>query len=337
MTSFERLADLAQVSCESATQCQYVLVTAAHNEEAFIEGTIRAVCSQELLPRRWVIVDDASTDQTATIVRDYARNHPFIQLFQLSAHHAPDFGAQVRAINAGLESLQQSNVDFDFIGNVDADITFGASYFRELFEKFKAIPDLGLAGGWLYENNGVRFMPRAGNRITSVPHGVQCFRRVCFEAIGGYVPLRYGAPDWCAEISARMNGWRVESFPDLAVFHHRRTGSVSGQLRYLYRAGLAAYSLGSHPAFELAKCVGRLHRRPFIVGGLSRLAGFGAGYLRKERRQVSEELVRFLRQEQTQRLFGTLRTVLELAPNRKAATEQNGTRSSSASRDQTTV
>ena len=316
---------------------RYVLVTAAHNEASFIERTILAVCAQELRPTKWVIVNDGSTDDTAKIIQGYAQQFDFIQLLQLSSQHAPDFGAQVRAINAGVDLLQRSDVEFDFIGNVDSDIAFEAPYFRELFRKFESTPSLGLAGGWLYENDGVKLSPRRGNRTTSVPHGVQCFRRECFQAIGGYVPLRYGAPDWCSEISARMNGWRVESFPDLQVVHHRPTGSVSGSWRYLYRAGLAAYSLGSHPAFELARCIARLHCRPYLVGALSRLAGFGAGYLRKEQRQVSEEIVRFLRREQTQRLRAKLPVLVGLTPKGNAAAERNRTKRPSVSSNQTRI
>jgi poly-beta-1,6-N-acetyl-D-glucosamine synthase len=311
--------DAGQVSCESAATWRYVLVTAAHNEEGFIEKTLAAVCAQEVQPEMWVIVDDGSTDNTAKIVRECAQENRFIQLLQLSKKHAPDFGAQVLAINAGFELVLKSKVEFDFIGNVDSDIAFDASYFRELVRKFEAEPGLGLAGGWLYEEEGMKFRPRKGNRASSVPHGIQLFRRECFDAIGGYIPLRYGAPDWCAEISARMHGWRVESFPDVHALHHRATGSVSGRVRYLYRAGLAAYALGSHPAFEIAKCVASLHRRPYLAGALSRLAGFGAGYWRREQRQVPEEFVRYLRREQAQSVRTRLAALLGMTRDANAA------------------
>jgi biofilm PGA synthesis N-glycosyltransferase PgaC len=303
------------MNCESTSSPRYVLVTAAHNEEAFIEKTILSVSAQRVPPKKWVIVDDGSTDNTARIVREYVRKYSFIQLLELSEHHAPDFGAQVHAINAGCDLLQRSDIEFDFIGNVDSDISFERSYFCELFSKFEAYATLGLAGGWLYENDGAEFKPRKGNRSTSVPHGIQLFRRACFQAIGGYVPLRYGAPDWCAEISARMNGWRVESFPDLHVVHHRPTGNVSGRLRYLYRSGLAAFSLGSHPVFEVGKCIVRLHHRPYLFGALSRLAGFAVGCWREEERQVSPELVRSLRREQTRTLRAAFLAPLTLAPS----------------------
>ena len=49
----------------------YVLITPARNEAAFIEKTIESVIQQTVLPTKWVIVDDGSTDNTAAIVSRY--------------------------------------------------------------------------------------------------------------------------------------------------------------------------------------------------------------------------------------------------------------------------
>jgi glycosyltransferase involved in cell wall biosynthesis len=47
----------------------YVLITPARNEVAFIELTIRSVVGQTLLPLKWVIVSDGSTDGSDGIVK----------------------------------------------------------------------------------------------------------------------------------------------------------------------------------------------------------------------------------------------------------------------------
>ena len=287
---------------------RYVLVTAAHNEEAFIETTILSIVLQTLPPAEWVIVDDASTDRTAEIVRIYACEHSFIHLLRLPGGHPPDFAAQVHAINAGLNLLKATA--YEFVGNVDADISFVPSYFERLLEKFRGNVNLGLAGGFLQEKEGARFKLRSGNTSGSVPHGIQFFRRECFQAVQGYAPFKYGAPDWHAEVCARMKGWHVRAFPDLKAFHHRSTGSVSGLVNYFYRSGLSAYSLGSDPLFEILKSLHRFKERPRIVGGLARLAGFATGYLQGEQREASHQFMEFLRQEQRERLFLVFRNAL---------------------------
>ena len=51
----------------------YVLITPARNEEAFIEKTIESVINQTVLPAKWVIVNDGSTDTTGTIAHSMPR------------------------------------------------------------------------------------------------------------------------------------------------------------------------------------------------------------------------------------------------------------------------
>ena len=46
----------------------YVIMTPAHNEEAFIEKTLDSMIRQTVKPLRWVIVNDGSTDRTGEIL-----------------------------------------------------------------------------------------------------------------------------------------------------------------------------------------------------------------------------------------------------------------------------
>jgi glycosyltransferase involved in cell wall biosynthesis len=280
----------------------YVLVTAAYNERTLIEQTIISILSQTVRPGNWIIVSDGSTDGTDDLVRRYSAEYDFIQLCRISEDHPRNFTAQVNAINRGLALLKKT--DCGFIGNMDADITLEPDYFSRLLDKFGQEPRLGLGGGAICERSREgSFKPRRGNSINSVAHACQLFRRECFNAIGGaYLPLPHGGPDAHAEIVARMKHWRVASFPDLRVFHHRRTGSVGGILRGLFRQGKMDYSLGALPLFEFVKLVRRIWFRPYLIGSLTRLAGFLDSYWRCEERAVPKEVVSYCRSEQRQRL-----------------------------------
>ena len=57
----------------------YVLLTSARNEEAHIEKTIKSVITQTVLPKKWVIVSDDSSDRTDEIVTNYADKYGFIK------------------------------------------------------------------------------------------------------------------------------------------------------------------------------------------------------------------------------------------------------------------
>lgn len=284
----------------------YVLVTAAYNEEKFIAQTIDSVTSQTVLPQKWIIVSDGSTDKTDEIVRAYVEKYAFIKLYRITEEHPRNFAAQVNAINAGYALLK--NVEFDFVANLDADISFDPSYYEALLGKFEANPKLGLAGGFVYEDHGKGFQPRRTNSTQSVAHATQMFRRLCFESIGGYLPLRYGGPDWVAEVMVRQQGWSAQAFPELVVHHYRPGGSTEGFVRGWYRQGLMDYSLGSVPLFEIAKCVRRIPEHPFVVGALTRLAAFGLSYVARAPRLVSPEFMRYLREEQRQRLRAIIRS-----------------------------
>jgi glycosyltransferase involved in cell wall biosynthesis len=282
----------------------YVLVTAAHNEEGFIENTIGAVTSQKLLPKRWVIVSDASSDGTDEIVKKHAGRFEFIQLLRVGERHDHDFGSKVRALNAGLAKLK--NDDYEFLGILDADVSFEPSYFANLLAKFDRDLRLGLAGGSIHEQRNGVFRARLENRARSVAGAVQLFRRECHEAVGDFLPLKYGGEDWFAEVMARMNGWGVEAFPELTVFHHKPTGAGAPGLRHWYRQGLMDFTLGSDPLFEVLKCLHRLHGRPYLLGALCRFSGFVWPYCRRDKRPVPREFIEYLRSEQKERIRDSL-------------------------------
>jgi len=278
----------------------YVLITPARNEEAYIEKVIQSVTCQTIPPEKWIIVSDGSTDRTDEIVNKYVEKYDFIKLLSIKGDAQRNFGSKVRAFNTGYEQLK--HIEYEFIGNLDADISFVPDYYERILNKFQQNPKLGLAGGFIYEEYNDKFKSRLFNSVRSVPHAIQFFRGECYELIGGFIPLRYGGVDWCAEVMVRMKGWQVESFPEIKVFHHRHTGTSDGKLRGIFREGIRAYSVGSHPLFEIFKCLSRFKGKPYLVYGLFRTAGFIWGYFRREKRMVSDEFVKHIRREQMQRL-----------------------------------
>jgi biofilm PGA synthesis N-glycosyltransferase PgaC len=281
---------------------RYVLVTAAYNEERFIEPLLESVMSQTLLPLQWIIVSDGSIDNTDRIVGTWAARYPIIRLCRITEDHPRNFVAQVHAINRALSLLK--NLDYEFIGNLDADITLTPDYFERLIDRFISHRKLGLAGGVIYEQIGAGgFGPRRVFTVTSVAHACQFFRRSVFEAIGGaYRPLPYGGPDTYAEVSVRRAGSEVVTFEDLPVFHHRPTNGAEGALRGCYRQGKMDFSLGNLPAFEVFKLLRRAPDRPYVLGSLARLGGFVGCYLHGEERAVEPEFISYLRHEQRRRL-----------------------------------
>ena len=279
----------------------YVLVTAARNEERLIEKTIRSVVSQTILPKKWVIISDGSTDRTDEIVEGWAREHESIVFLRRSDTSGErSFGSKARSFGLGYEYLKASA--FDYIGNLDADVSFAPDYCEQMLQHFSANARLGVSGGIIHELIDRTFVPQRIN-LNSVAGAVQMFRRDCYEQIGGYVPLRFGGIDSAAEITARMHGWQVQTFPELEVLHHRRVASGGGRfVTTQWRHGLRHYSLGYHPLFEMMRNIDRGRDRPYVVASVLMTAGYLWGFISGRKRELPNDVVRYLQTEQMERL-----------------------------------
>jgi biofilm PGA synthesis N-glycosyltransferase PgaC len=292
----------------------YVLVTPARNEARFIEMTIKSVANQTVLPLRWVIVSDGSTDGTDDIVAKYATQHAWIELVRLPEHTQRSFSSKVAAFRSGYSRL--AGMKFDVIGNLDGDVSFDEGYLAFLIGKFSDNSRLGVAGTPYREDN-----PIHDERFKSPDHvsgACQMFRRECFEQIGGYQPSPCGGIDLIALLAAQAKGWETKRFDDRTCLHHRNVGSGdhSGVYSRLLNRGKKDYLLGSHPAFEIFRCVNQMKTSPFVIGGALMLVGYFWAMLLRMERSMPVELIEIRRGDQMGRLKKVLRHALRIESGR---------------------
>jgi biofilm PGA synthesis N-glycosyltransferase PgaC len=286
----------------------YVLITPARNEESLIEKTIQSVIAQTVLPRKWIIVSDGSTDRTEEIVNKYVSLYSWIDLVRMPDQRDRSFAAKVGCFNAAYEKIKGSQ--FDVIGNLDADISFETDYIEYLLNKFATQPDLGVAGTPFIEGE-YNSTEDSFEGEKHVAGGCQMFRRECFLDIDGYKPIKEGI-DWVAVTTARMKGWRTQSFPDKYFIHHRKMGTgESNQVSSLFRYGTKDYTLGAHPLWVMIKTLYRLKKNPYIIGSIVHATGYLWAVLRIKR-PISDELVAFNQKEQMQKLKMIIKMILHL-------------------------
>jgi len=279
---------------------KYVLITPARNEEAFIEKTLSSVCSQTVLPERWVVVDDGSTDRTADIVSDYAERFPWIELVRRPQRAERHFAGKALAFHAGFERLKF--IDFDIVGNIDADVSFEPDHFEFLLRKFRERPRLGVAGTAMRESHFVALTDSFYHE-QDVAGNCQLFRLACFKDIGGYTPNKLGGIDWIAVRMARLKGWETRAFPEKLFYHYRPMGTAEGGiLKARFNYGRKDYFLGNHPVWQILRVTYQLFKWPYVIGGLALLAGYLYALVTRMQRPVTPELLRFHRQEQLARL-----------------------------------
>jgi len=282
---------------------EYVLITPAHNEEDLIELVIRSVISQTILPKKWVIVDDASTDGTGKIIRKYEARCDFIMYHRLQKLNTESrYERRAYAFLGGYEQIK--TLSYNFIAGLDADISLEPKYYECILEEFNKNPRLGIASGVYVDMIGNQ-LQKVQIDMNHTPGAMQMFRRQCYEQIGGYIPQKYGGDDSCAEIMARMKGWETRSFSQYEVVHYRPVGTSDGKsvLQARFNQGLTEYAVATHPLFMLAKSLRRAFlEKPYFMASLARLVGFIYGYGLREERKISPEVIRYVRKEQIRRL-----------------------------------
>jgi glycosyltransferase involved in cell wall biosynthesis len=287
---------------------KYVLITPARNEQAFVAKTIESVVAQTLLPERWVIVDDGSTDRTVPIVESYLPRYPWIELVRRDHRADRSFAGKAHAVNAGLERLK--SIPYEIVGNLDADVSFEPDYMDFIMRRFAEDPSLGVAGTPFTEQDGYDSARDSFEGENYVAGPFQLFRSRCFQEVGGYVPNQAGGLDWIAVMTARMKGWQVHAFAEKRFHHHRSLGTAErSKLAALFSYGEKDYYLGGSPVWQLFRVAYRIAKPPILTGGLALLAGYAWAALRRTKRAVSPELMRFHRRDQMRKLRTILRSL----------------------------
>ncbi|MGB6387205.1 MAG: glycosyltransferase family 2 protein [Terriglobales bacterium] len=297
----------------------YVLITPARNEAKFIELTLQSVIAQTVLPAKWVIVSDGSTDGTDDIVKKYSAEHPWIELLRMPERKERHFAGKVLAFNAGYARVK--DVSYKVLVSLDGDVSFDENYFAFLLGKLADDRALGLVGTPFRDSQNETY----DYRFVSIEHvsgACQVFRRECFEEIGGYVPVKGGGIDHIAVITARMKGWKTRAFPEKACIHHRDMGTAQrGSVMARFKFGMQDHALGGHPLWEFFRMFYQMTNRPFVFGGLMVGCGYFWAMVRRLPRPVSDELIAFRRREQMQRLKNFLTRNGSHAKSQMAAPE----------------
>ena len=216
----------------------FYIIIPAHNEAEYIGQTLLSLTKQTLLPKKLVVVNDNSTDDTQTIVEGFMQTHHWISLVNSSSsdEHLP--GSKiVNAFNKGLEILDN---DFDIICKFDADLIFPNNYLEKIADHFKSNSKLGMAAGFCYiEKNGDWILENL-TRQDHIRGALKAYKKECFEHIGQIKPSM--GWDTVDELLAKFHGWEILTDETLHVKHLKPTGqSYNKASKYLQ--GEAMYKM----------------------------------------------------------------------------------------------
>lgn len=227
------------------------VIIPAFNVAGCISTAIHSALSQSLAPVEIIVVDDASTDDTAAVVADIARDHPSVRLIQMPLNR----GAAT-ARNMGLESCSS-----EWVAILDSD----DRYLPQRLEYLVAAAEeaqLDLAADNFYNYDvvankivGIAIPPETIGACLTLDR--YSFVRNCMTNMAGAVDLgllkpilrrsfveaarlrypediRHGE-DFIFYLTALVHRAKFAVFPEAHYVYTQRLGSVSGKHSSLTR------------------------------------------------------------------------------------------------------
>ena len=217
----------------------YYIIIPAHNEDQYLKDTLQSVVIQTMPPKKVVVVNDNSIDNTELIIDRFASEYEFITKVNTKSSNAHMPGSKViNAFNKGLELLDEN---YDFLVKLDADIILPDTYFERIAQIFSTDPKIGIAGGFAFEQNKngewALNHPMDKNHVRGA---FKAYRKGCFKTIGGLKTAM--GWDTVDELLAQYNGYNIYTDTSLQVKHLRPLGNAYNKKAKLLQ-GKAMYTL----------------------------------------------------------------------------------------------
>lgn len=297
---------------------RYLLISPCRDEAALMRRTLDSVARQSVLPTRWIVVDDGSTDETPAILAEYAARLPWLTVLRLPDRGRRNVGPGViEAFDAGYRSVDVGQ--FDFVCKLDLDLELPPRYFETLMQQMEAEPRLGTASGKPY-------VPSADGTLRREPGGdeisvgmTKFYRVECFRQIGGFVRAVMWDGIDCHR--CRMLGWiaRSSDEPELRFLHLRPMGSSQhGLWTGRWRHGAGQWFMGSSLPYMTASALYRATQPPLLWGGFAMWLGYVASALSGKPRYEDLEFRGFLRRFQRDALLLGKRRALARLERRRS-------------------
>lgn len=276
---------------------KYYLIIPTYNEEKFISLTLQSLVEQTVLPSKVVVVNDNSTDGTAAIIEEFAKQYPWISLVNKisDAVHLP--GSKV--IQAFHEGEKHIDENYDILVKIDADLIFPSNYFETIIKHFQSDERIGMVGGFCYiEKNGDWIL----ENLTDKDHirgALKAYRKKTFKQIGGLKPAM--GWDTVDELLCKFYNWKIVTDESLHVKHLKPTGARYDKTAR-YKQGEAFYTLGYGffiTAIASAK-LAMMKKKPFLF--IDYLKGFWKAKIAKKPLLVTTEQAKFIRNYRLQKM-----------------------------------
>lgn len=312
---------------------KYGIITPAFNEAPFIADFMNSIINQTVIPADFLVIDDGSTDKTATVAQQIASNYNWITILIRPGNAKHQIGSKVvQTFQYGMAQAPHSN--WDFVVKLDADQILPSDYFERIIAVFQNESETGICGG-------VCVVPKFANPNTLNPESIasdthwkintvhdshnkntdtnmfhklsaeedlqvekltdrfhvrgsiKSYRMDCYRDIGGISPV-YGW-DTLDELLAAYHGWGIKVLPELKVIHRRPTGAQTRSFRLHMMTGETFYRMGYGPVISLLASLKRYRMPPFGISAFVSWIGYLWASIRRPECYVDREQMKFIR------------------------------------------
>lgn len=268
----------------------FYIVIPAHNEQDSIKLTLDSLVNQTLVPKKIVVVNDNSTDNTEKIVSEFIKAHSNVILVNNSSSdiHLPGTKI-VEAFYKGLDVLDE---DYDVICKFDADLIFPPNYLEVLTKHFKEDKLVGMVAGFCYIEKNNKWILEGLTNKDHIRGALKAYRKECFLQIGKL--KRSMGWDTIDELLAQFYDWKIKTDDTLHVKHLKPTGLNYGKgSKYLQGEALYRLRFGFVLAFLSAFKLAFKKRSPKLF--INYTLGYFKALFSKKDFLITKEQGKFIR------------------------------------------
>ena len=195
-----------------------------HNALPFLNESIRSILEQTLTDFEFVVLDDASTDGSAELLRKWSQRDGRIQLYE----------SKQRLGLSGSSNAVVLKARAPIVARMDADDIAHPERLRRQWNIIERRPDVAVVGTLCngIDASGREVRPRDRWRLVRrsgyipFPHGSAMFRREVFDQVGGYDEAADGGED--QDLFSRMAACgRVMTLPDVLYSYRYHSSNAT--------------------------------------------------------------------------------------------------------------
>jgi len=193
---------------------QVAVIISVYNGQEFIAECIESILSQTFMDFELIIVDDASTDETLSVIKEYVKKDSRIR-------HARN---EVNSERCFSRNRAVSMATADLIAVMDADDVALPDRLEKQVAFMRGHSDVAVLGGAMegYENRQPFVAPSERLPVkllfnSVISHPTCMFQKKAFQRVGGYDESNPLAEDYNLWVSFAREGYLLANIPDVLI------------------------------------------------------------------------------------------------------------------------